>query len=62
MVERTLYDQITIKIFVPKDKLPDTLEDEDPFEEAVENMVDAISTIEWEGLSYHEGVQLEIDP
>ena len=59
-MSKKLYAELVVSIMVEEDKLPDKIEDADPYENALEALRDDIETSHWEGLTQRDGVSIHI--
>jgi len=54
------FAELKVTVFVDPSNPHLDSEEDTPLDDAVENLRDSIQAIEWEGLSHHEGVRIEV--
>lgn len=57
-MKKIKYAEITVRVLVPEDQLD---EENDPFEDPLENLISLIKTVEIDGLSHHENVEIQVE-
>ena len=62
MTKKILYAEFTVRVFVPEDAVPDTVDEDCPFEDPVDDLKASIESIQWDGLNRdHTGVEIKVE-
>ena len=61
---KILYAEIKVQVYIEDDQVPNTLDEPDPFEDAVDSMEATLENVidgtEWEGLSDNDDVEIKV--
>ena len=57
---KILYAEIKVQVYIEDELVPNTLDEPDPFEDAVDSMEATLEDIHWEGLSDNDDVEIKV--